>query len=114
MQLDNLNAPNLSLRERLADWTDLDVAQYHLGLVLGVLPERLENESDGDHFRRLKGVFWAANPLGDILWEQLCMLTKHGMLEQQPEEDGTLHSLCPFRFSPSWVESHPHHQEPLL
>jgi len=67
----------LPLRDRLAEWTDFDVAGYHLGVVLGLLPEWPEGEAWGDH----KWVFWSANPLGDALYMMLRNLTSLGILE---------------------------------
>jgi len=86
-----------TLRERLADWADVDIAQHHLGLLLGVLPPMEEGESEGDHFRRCKSIFWSANGLGDALYEALDALAEAGLLERQPDEHG-IHGPCPFRF----------------
>jgi len=98
--LDNDGRSHRSLRERLAEWTDEDVAQHQLGLVLGVLPPLLEGETEGDHFRRCKGIFWSANGLGDALHGALMGLVDVGLLEQQPDEDGTVHGASALRFVP--------------
>lgn len=99
MQLDNDKPTQAVLRERLVDWTDIDVAAYHLGCVLGVLPPMEDRESDGDHFRRLKGIFWASNPLGDALYEALLTLAEVGILERQPDVEYGIHSSSPLRFA---------------
>jgi hypothetical protein len=71
----------LPLRTRLATWTDFDVAAYHLGVVLGLLPEWPEATAWGEH----KWVFWSANPLGDTLYMILRTLTSLGVLEHDGE-----------------------------
>jgi len=107
MILDNEGRSSMSLRERLADWTDVDVAQYHLGLLLGALPPMEDGETEGDHFRRCKGIFWSANGLGDALYETLVGMAAAGLLERQPDEHG-IHGPCPFRF----VEEPPTEESP--
>lgn len=96
--LDNEGRSYATLRERLSDWTDVDVAQHHLGLVLGVLPPMEDGETEGDHFRRCKSIFWSANRLGDALYETLKGLVDAGLLERLPDDDGIVHGPCPFRF----------------
>lgn len=96
--LDNHDLPRRSsLRECLSDWTDVDVASYHLGRQLGVLPLPQEDETEGDHFRRCKSIFWSSNPLGNALYEALVALEKCGFLERLPDEHG-IHGACPWRF----------------
>ena len=87
----------ISLRECLLDWTDVDVAAYHLGRQLGVLPPPQKDETEGDHFRRCKSIFWSANPLGDALYEALKAMEKCGFLERLADEHG-IHGACPWRF----------------
>ena len=63
----------------LADWTDWDVAAYHLGLHLGALP--------GDFATENKAVFWTDNPLGNGLHDALLALERAGVLERREEPD---------------------------
>jgi len=83
-QLDNKARRLDSLRERLHDWTDTDVAQYHMGMVLGALPPPSEAaDSEGEHFRDCKPIFWTRNGLGDFLLDALEALAKAGVLEKR-------------------------------
>jgi hypothetical protein len=84
-----------TLRERLRDWQDCDVAEYELGVTLGLWPEWGGGPPEEDPWHGHKGVFWAANPLGTMLHETLVGLAKLGMLESR--EAG-----LEFRWNPSW------------
>ena len=71
------------LSDLLANWTDSDVAGYHLGVVLGLFPEWPEGEAWGEY----KWVFWSANPLGDAIYNMLLQLTSLGVLECSKDKD---------------------------
>jgi hypothetical protein len=73
-----------TLRERLADWHDFDGAAYELGVVLGLFPE-FGQEPGQDPWHGTKGIFWSANPLGDVLNEMLHKLVEVGMLDFDDE-----------------------------
>lgn len=73
----------MTLRDRLADWTDFDGAAYELGVVLGLFPK--EFGVDGDLWHGTKGIFWSANPLGDALSEVLESLCRAGVLEKDED-----------------------------
>lgn len=71
-----------TLRERLSDWTDWDLASYQLGRCLGLF-EGQSFETDVKH------VFWSANPLGEHLLMVLSLLARAGVLElEDVPEDG--------------------------
>jgi hypothetical protein len=66
-----------SLKGYLADWTDIDVAQYWLGCTLGMF----EADESLQVFRHLKGVFWTENSIGNLLHEMLETLISNNLLE---------------------------------
>jgi hypothetical protein len=66
----------LPLKERLADWEDVDVAGYFLGKSLGVISK--ETPWGG-----AKGLFWGGTPTGLTLIETLKFLADIGILEQR-------------------------------
>lgn len=71
----------MTLREKLQDWTDWDVAGFALAVSLGIMEDGQES------WLKNKSVFWSANPLGDNLHKFLCTLTELGILEQHGEPD---------------------------
>ncbi len=72
-----------TLKSRLAEWTDWDVAGYHLGAALGMLPEWPDNDVwPADK----KWIFWSSNPTGDVLSEMLRSMVRLGFLELDEEE----------------------------
>jgi hypothetical protein len=83
----------------LTEWADVDVAQYHLGFVLGVLPSTLEGESGEEHFSRCKSIFWTANGLGDMLYNGLLALVEVGVLERYVDDEEGMSPVSPFRFT---------------
>lgn len=85
------------LRERLRHWEDPDVAMYHLGIVLGVLPPRKEGETEVNHWAWCKSIFWTANGLSSLLCDGLDALVDAGVLEREPDE-GVAHGSCRIRF----------------
>jgi hypothetical protein len=74
---DALDGP---LRYRLSEWSDFDVAEFHLAQVLGLFP-------DEPFMRSVKYVFWMSNPLGDALSDILKRLVEVGVLEFRDEPD---------------------------
>lgn len=66
-------------QESLADWTDPDIAQYELGLALGMFPPGATFSTD------LKWVFWSDNPIGNFLNAGIVMLHHLGDLEFSEE-----------------------------
>ncbi|WP_262282227.1 hypothetical protein [Micromonospora sp. MA102] len=69
----------MALGDDLAEWTDVDCAQYELGRSLGLF--------SGRSFMQVKWVFWSNNPLGQALWDMLQALVKAGVLEYRDEPD---------------------------
>lgn len=68
-----------TLAERLKDWTDWDVAEYHLGVVLGLFPE-WPGSWDNDVTAPLKGVIWSQSLIGDALAEGIRALSDSGLM----------------------------------
>jgi len=99
MQLDDEGKNSRPLSQRLHDWTYVDVAMYHLGVVLGVLPSDAKAPSEADHFMDNKHIFWSRNGLNDFLMDGLRGLVKAGVLEEQ---EGSL----TFRFARRIPDDH--------
>jgi hypothetical protein len=76
------------LKEKLANWTDFDVAQHAVAVCLGLMKP--------DDFN--KGVFWTRNPLGKMLGNVLETLVEEGFLEKN-EEEGQ------YRYNPQLMEN---------
>jgi hypothetical protein len=64
----------------LAEWTDWDVAAYHLGRSIGLF-------AVGDFAVTHKHVFWTENPVGAALHDTLLGLTRAEVLERREEPD---------------------------
>jgi hypothetical protein len=73
--------PLTTLKEALSDWTDFDFAAYDLALCLGLM------SADIEFATRAKHVFWAANPIGTMLYQMLHELAKQSILEERDEPD---------------------------
>jgi hypothetical protein len=71
----------ISLKQALSNWTDADIAAYHLALCLGLMTP------DIDFATKAKHVFWATNPIGDMLYQMLDALAQHTVLEKRDEPD---------------------------
>jgi hypothetical protein len=74
--------PRSTLSERLKDWQDFDVAEYSLGVVLGLFKEEVGKPIFDC---APKWIFWSNNPLGNVLsiiLQQLCAI---GVLETNEE-----------------------------
>jgi hypothetical protein len=98
---DAITAPNLDgpgaipapeLAVKLRDWTDFDVAGFHVGQALGLIPggswEDIVLKGD------LKGIFWSNNLGGNALGEVLDRMTELGALEKNEEDQ--------FRWNPEF------------
>ncbi len=85
--------PMIGLRALLSDWTDWDVASYHVGQCLGLFLSSHSFATDCKH------VFWTDNPVGNALMAILDELSERGVLEHRDEPE------CQFRWSPSFVGS---------
>lgn len=73
--------PLTTLKEALSDWTDVDGAAYELALCLGLMTPNVEFAT------RAKHVFWAANPIGHMLYQMLRELEQQSILEYRDEPD---------------------------
>ena len=80
-----------TLEEKLKDWTDTDVAAFHLAVCMGLMPDDFELFSGN-----AKHVFWSNNDVGNKLFEFLFSLVKLGILEEN--DDG-------FRWNPNFKGS---------
>lgn len=75
----------MTLKERLKDWVDFDIAMYELAVVLGIFKDyRIEGGTIWDHAP--KWVFWSRNPLGDKIGELLYKMVDDGLIEEDDEE----------------------------
>jgi hypothetical protein len=72
-----------SLRESLADWTDIDVIQHQLATAIGVV-EAHQSLND------VKALYWTKNPVGDALASFVFALAQAGVLEAQPDDETVL------------------------
>ncbi|NYH42936.1 hypothetical protein HNR22_002663 [Micromonospora jinlongensis] len=69
----------MGLADALAEWTDVDGAQYELGRATGLFADRT--------FLQVKWVLWSSNPLGQALYDMLHALVRAGVLEYRDEPD---------------------------
>ena len=70
----------MTLKERLQDWGDFDVAMFELAVCLGLMPDGM------DSWYRNKGVFWSNNTMGNMLTRVLHELIDLGVLIHDTEE----------------------------
>jgi len=81
-----------TLKEKLKDWTDTDVAAFHLAVCMGLMPD------DNDLFSgNAKHVFWSNDKVGNSLYTLLFSLVDAGVLEEN--DDGFRWNL---NFKGSW------------
>ena len=66
-----------TLRERLSDWTDEDIAEYHLAVVLGYFEDAEQPTGD---WNGNKGTIWSDNPVGRALYNSLQCMVIGGVL----------------------------------
>jgi hypothetical protein len=69
----------VNLREALADWTERDVAEFHLARLLGIIRLDVAFSTDAKH------LFWSDNAIGNSLELVLQSLTELGALEVDEE-----------------------------
>jgi len=81
----------LPLKERLADWQDVDVAGFFLGKALGAIPAEMA-------WSRAKGLFWSPRPLGLALADTLRFLADAGILEVRDD--------CEYRWAGDLADPH--------
>lgn len=67
-------------RDQMADWADVDVAQYLLAQCLGVFPR------DASMIEK-KSIYWSDNSLGNALYRMLEALVSAGVIEKRDEPD---------------------------
>lgn len=71
----------MNLRMKLNEWSDWDIAAYYLAQSLGMMDETVSFSKDAKH------VFWADNPIGNILHKMLDELVSCQVLERRDEPD---------------------------
>jgi len=71
----------MTLKEALKDWTDVDVAQYELAKVLGVISEDDNFQTDTKH------LWWSDTPIGSMMFDLLGALEDEGLVECRAEPD---------------------------
>ena len=84
----------MTLKERLKNWMDVDVAVWEVGACLGMLPEWATNGGWGGD---LKWVVWSNNPAGNAMSEVMFRLIDEGVLERD-QSDHHDH----VRWNPDW------------
>jgi len=80
-----------TLKEKLKDWTDTDVAAFHLAVCMGLMPDDPKLFSGN-----AKHVFWSNDNVGNALYTLLFSLRDLGILEEN--DDG-------FRWNPEFKGS---------
>lgn len=78
--------PTPDLSVALKEWTEIDVAAFHAGVALGIIPPNVSGKTDYN-FGGQKWVFWTENPIGSMLFDLLAKMTSAGILEQRPDDD---------------------------
>jgi len=73
----------MTLKERLADWTDCDVACYYVAVALGIATDPGD---DWDYWGGKKRLFWTNNPLGNSMYYTLDKLVQGGVLEENDNQ----------------------------
>ena len=69
-----------SIANKLTDWNDIDYAQFHLAICLGLI-------SPQTSFVEVKWLFWSNNQIGNSLAEILDKLVEIEALEKRDEPD---------------------------
>jgi len=75
------NADPLTIEVLFKDWEDLDVAQYYLACLLGIL----RYDDTFQIFRDNKGLFWTQNRLSDMFYKLLKDLEELKVLERNDD-----------------------------
>jgi hypothetical protein len=70
---------NLELSMILRDWTDWDVAAFHVGRALGLFERQTQLDA--------KHIFWTDNPVGNMLHRILGELGTAGIVDRRSEPD---------------------------
>ncbi|MEP3890392.1 MAG: hypothetical protein ABJN69_07980 [Hellea sp.] len=74
------------LRQSLETWTEIDVAAFHAGAALGIIPPPSDGESIYS-FGDKKWIFWTENPLGNMLFDLLENMVTLNILEKHKGDD---------------------------
>ena len=77
-----------TLKEILADWTDVDGAELELAVMLGFIEIGLYNDDNMQKvYLENKHIFWSNNPIGNFLGDMLEKLVELNVLEKRDEPD---------------------------
>ena len=71
------------IEELFENWEDFDVAQYYLACLLGLM----DYDETWDEFRRVKGVFWTNNKIGNMLCNMLEKMVESKILEKNEDSE---------------------------
>ena len=70
-----------TLREKLTEWTDIDIAAFHLAQNLGLMGKDVRFHLEAKH------IFWSNNSVGNTLYNMLKELANLGILEYREDPD---------------------------
>ena len=87
-----------TLKSTLKKWTEIDIAAFELGVVLGLMPDDVEPFPES-----FKHVFWSSHDVGDALTGFLLNLVDAGVLERNLE-DGNDQVRWNSSFKGSWED----------
>lgn len=68
----------MNLKELLAEWEDYDIAQYYLACSLGIMNY---DQDFSKEYKKVKGVFWINNKVGNMLYNILESMVEGELLE---------------------------------
>ena len=72
-----------TLKESLKEWDDWDIAEYKLGIALGLFEE---DNGSYDFFRENKFIFWSKHPIGEFLQNTIRQMVELEILEFDYDE----------------------------
>jgi hypothetical protein len=70
-----------TLKQALQDWTNIDIAQFHLAVSLGIMHPDVSFPTQAKH------VFWTNNTTGNALYDIMEALTSANVLQKRDEPD---------------------------
>ncbi len=69
------------LKEKLRDWTDLDIAMHELAIQVGMVDDR-----KGSFAKEYKWIYWSKNKYASALTEVLMKMVEVGVLEYDDDQ----------------------------
>ena len=67
--------------ELFAEWEDYDFSAYYVACLLGIV----KYDKSWDEYRRIKGLFWTNNPVGNILYDFLEKMVEAKLFEKDDD-----------------------------